>query len=83
MSASRVKRNCSLDRCSLTPPFPKLNDSKGFPRYGGSKASFSVRLVAILDSSWSASRMLLLPAALGPNSTDSCSNVVSTSPSDL
>ena len=47
---------------------PTVKDSSGLPRYGGSKASFSVRLVTSLDRIWRASRKLLLPAALGPNS---------------
>ena len=56
-------------------PFsPMLNDSSGLPRCGESNASWSVRLVPSRDSNWSASRKLLLPAALGPNNTVSGSS---------
>ena len=65
------------------PSRPMWNDSSGVPRYGGSNASLSVRLVPTIESSRSASRKLLLPEAFGPNSTTSGSSSTSTSASDL
>ena len=56
----------------LSMPFdPKVKDSRGVPRYGGSKASFNVRAVAVLANSCRASRKLLLPAAFGPKRAES------------
>ena len=80
-STENPSRSCSTR--PLMPPLPMRNDSSGLPRYGESKASFSVRLVPSLESNCRASRKLLLPAAFGPKSTVSGSSVTSTSASDL
>src|SRR5271157_4663831 len=58
-SAWIEKRADSLPRKPGIPSSSKENDSRGLPRWGGSKAAFKVGLIAIRDKSWSASRKLL------------------------
>src|SRR5262245_44679467 len=82
-STSIVNEALSFASNPSRPSGPNVNDSRGVPRYGGSKASFSVRLVAVLANNCSASRKLLLPAAFGPKSAESGLRLTSTFARDL
>src|SRR5206468_9326083 len=66
-----------------SPPAGKAKASIGYPLIGSDSASERVRLVAMRDNACTASRRLLLPAALGPKSTAIRGNSTATSSSDL